>query len=251
MRSSTQNELLSPSHIDRNKATELVEQHIILARRVVNSFLKANPDNIIDPTELLNAAMLGLISAINRFDPDKGDNFESYARIRIRGALLDRVREEDNLSRGKRSFQIALEQAKDKLSNKLAREPSHEEICQELNLSLERFEQLLGDIQTEDLNLEEANSRQEQDLLGGKVSEVLDFEDRDPLLKLLQIENSIIIEESLKKLNPKQRLCIRLSFYEDLPLTKIASLLEVSVSRVSQIRTEALALLKMDLQKLN
>lgn len=248
--SSIQNELLSPTHIDRDKATELIERHVVLARRVVGSFIKANPDGL-DPTELFNVAMLGLISAINRYDPAKGDNFESYARIRIRGALLDRIREEDSLSRGKRNFKIALEQAIDRLSCKLTRVPSHEEICGEMQISLDRFEQLLGEIEHKDINLEDANAKQELDLIGGKVSEVLDFEDRDPLLKLLQIENSVIIEDSLKRLNPKQRLCIRLSFYEDLPLTKIASLLEVSVSRVSQIRTESLALLKMDLQKLN
>lgn len=248
--SSTQNELLCPLHIKREQAIELVDKHINLARRVVNSFIKSNQLRL-DPTELLNVAILGLITAINRFDPGRGDNFESYARIRIRGALLDRAREEDNLSRGKRSFKNSLEHTIDKLSYKLARKPTHEELSLDMGIPLERFEQLLGEISQKDLNLEEANLNLEQDLSGGKVSQILDFEDRDPLLKLLQIENSCIIENSLKKLNPKQRLCIRLSFYEDMPLTKIASLLEVSVSRVSQIRTEALALLKMDLQQFN
>jgi RNA polymerase sigma factor for flagellar operon FliA len=242
-------ELLSPEYINKDAALQLIEEHSSLVKRVVSSFMKTHP-NCADRIELINSATIGLIGAINRFNPDKGDNFESYARIRIRGALLDKLRQEDSLSRTRRSFMNSFNQAVDKLSSKFMRYPSYQEISTELNMSIEQLQSILAEVEEIELNLEEADHNVEANLLGGKVSEVLDFEDRDPLLRLLRVENNLIIEGALKNLTPKQRLCIRLSFYEDMPLTKIAALLEVSVSRVSQIRTEALGLIKMDLQKL-
>src|SRR4051812_46785572 len=101
-------QLIHPEHLSQDSADELITAHYALARRVVRGF-KRNHRTSLEEPELLNCALLGLIDAVNRFDPQKGDNFSSYARIRIRGALLDRVRQEDPLSRSRRSFVKRLE----------------------------------------------------------------------------------------------------------------------------------------------
>lgn len=243
-----QEQLVHPQHLSSAEAQKLIESHLPLVRRVVKGFLR-NHRTPLEELELTNAGLLGLVDAINRYDPKRGDQFTSYARIRIRGALLDRVRQEDPLTRSRRNFARQMELVTRKLELTLQRAPEHEEIAQEMKISLQRFEQLLAEIKAPDPDLQELDSQVEEQLLGGKVSDVLDFGENDPLARLLNVENSILIETTLEQLNARQRLCIRLSFYENLPLTHIADLLEVSVSRVSQIRTEALGLMKQYLQQ--
>lgn len=243
-----QDQLINPLFINSSDAQKLIESHMSLVKRVVRGFLK-NHSTPIDEIELTNAALLGLVDAINRFDPKLGDHFSSYARIRIRGALLDRVRQEDPLTRSRRNFARQLEKVTRSLEISLHRAPESSEIAIEMKLSLQRFEQLRAEIDQPDLNLQDIDNRLEEQLQGGKVSDVLDFGENDPLARLLSVENSILIETTLEELSAKQRLCIRLSFYENLPLTRIADLLEVSVSRVSQIRTEALGLMRQYLQQ--
>lgn len=243
-----QTQLVSPLFLNSVDAQKLIEDHLDLVKRVVKGFIR-NHRTPLEELELTNAALLGLIDAINRFDPKRGDQFSSYARIRIRGALLDRVRQEDPLTRSRRNFAKQLEQVTRRLEVRLQRSPEHGELATEMQISLQRFEQLLGEIGEPDINLQDLDQKVEEELEGGKVSDVLDFGDKDPLVRLLNVENSIMIETTLDQLSPKQRLCIRLSFYENLPLTRIAELLEVSVSRVSQIRTEALGLMKLYLQQ--
>lgn len=243
-----QAQLMSPQFLTSSDAQKLMEDNLDLVKRVVRGFMKRHHSRI-EELELTNAALLGLVDAINRFNPDIGDQFSSYARIRIRGALLDRVRQEDPLTRSRRNFARQLEQVTRQLEMNLQRAPEHHELAAEMQISLQRFEQLLGEIEQSELNLQELDEKVEEQLEGGKVSDVLDFGDNDPLVRLLNVENSVLIETTLEQLSPKQRLCIRLSFYENLPLTRIAKLLDVSVSRVSQIRTEGLALMKHYLQQ--
>ena len=241
-------QLMSPQFLNNTDAQRLMEDNLELVKRVVKGFIR-NHRTPLEELELTNAALLGLVDAINRFDPKRGDQFSAYARIRIRGALLDRVRQEDPLTRSRRNFAKQLEEGTRRLELALQRPPEHSELANEMQISLQRFEQLLGEIKQPQVNLQDLDQKVEEQLEGGKVSDVLDFGDNDPLVRLLNVENSIIIETTLEQLSPKQRLCIRLSFYENLPLTRIAELLEVSVSRVSQIRTEGLGLMKQYLQQ--
>jgi RNA polymerase sigma factor for flagellar operon FliA len=243
-----QDQLIKPLFIKSSDAQKLIDSHLDLVKRVVRGFLR-NHSTPLEEIELTNAALLGLVDAINRFDPKLGDHFSSYARIRIRGALLDRVRQEDPLTRSRRNFVRQLDQVTRRLELTLQRSPEHSELAAEMKISLQRFEQLIGEIDQPIVNLEDLDGKVEEQLQGGKVSDVLDFGENDPLVRLLNVENSILIETTLEELSPKQRLCIRLSFYENLPLTRIAELLEVSVSRVSQIRTEALGLMRRYLQQ--
>jgi RNA polymerase sigma factor for flagellar operon FliA len=246
--SSQQEQLIHPQFIKSSEAQNLIELHLTLVKRVVRGFVR-NHKTDLDELELTNAALLGLVDAINRYDPKRGEHFSSYARIRIRGALLDRVRQDDPLSRSRRNFVRQLDAATSRLERELHRAPEHSELAQAMQISLNRFELLLAEIKTPSLDLSELDRRVEDQLTGGKVSDVLDLGDQDPLLRLLNLENSILLETTMEQLNAKQRLCIKLSFYEDLPLTRIAELLEVSVSRVSQIRTEALGLMKQFLKQ--
>jgi len=243
-----QGQLINPLFIKSSEVQSLIDSHLSLVKRVVRGFLR-NHSTPLEEIELTNAALLGLVDAINRFDPRVGDHFSSYARIRIRGALLDRVRQEDPLTRSRRNFVRQLDRVTRRLELTLQRSPQHEELATEMKISLQRFEQLLGEIGQPVVNIQDLDKKAEEQLEGGKISDILDFGDNDPLVRLLNVENAILIETTLEQLNPKQRLCIRLSFYENLPLTRIAELLEVSVSRVSQIRTEALGLMKRYLQQ--
>ena len=234
---------INPISIKMEQATKLFDDHLNDAIRIARSYSRKNRDIFSDNLDLVNHAIIGLIGAINRYNPRLSKNFRSYARIRVRGAVLDRLRAIDPLSRTERRMLIAMNKAETRLTKLLGRAPTTDEIAIELSVTPDKLRNCRSQATPPTVSL------QQGDLIAGRVHDTFNLSGSDPLASIMNAQNLAILKNGVATLSEKQRMCIELSFYENLPLTRIAELLGLTLSRVSQIRNEALAKLGGYLRK--
>ncbi len=195
----------------------------------------------VDYEDLVSYGIFGLIDAIEKFDYCKGIKFETYASLRIRGAILDQIREMDWLSRSMRKKQKTWETALQKLEAELGRKPTDEEIAEEMKISLEE----LCDIERQSIlsvmmSLDECL---EQGMEGKEMVQQSDsFSNPEHVIEQEDIKR--IIAETLETLTEKEKRVIVLYYYEELRLKEISRIMEVSEYRVSQLHTRGLQKLK-------
>lgn len=228
---------------------ELIKQHLKLVSYVAARLAIGLPAWV-DRRDLINAGVIGLIEAVNNFDPAKGVKFESYASTRIRGAMLDELRALDWIPRSTRAKSREIENAIGILVVRLGRFPSEKEIASELGWDMDHYykavEQVSG---TTLLSLDEmidTSSSGEQvrriDTVPSDESNTLDDIERREL-----IANVVKI---LQGLSEQERVAVSLYYYEELTLREIGQVLNVSESRVSQIHTTAILKLRTKLRML-
>lgn len=157
-------------------------------------------------------------------------------RSRVRSAMLSCLKEIDGLSRSERRALHQIAEAERSLLRREAKEPSIEDLAQELGLPIERVRYLRL--------LEEYKPGP---VSGGRVSSVIASDDGDPLRQILRAENQALLDRAMKKLKPKEKECIALSFYENLTLKEIGERMGFTEARASQIRSEALRRLRKHL----
>jgi len=195
----------------------------------------------VDYDDLVSYGIFGLIDAIDKFDYYKGIKFETYASLRIRGAILDQIRKMDWLSRTMRQKQKSWEAALRKLEAQLGRKPTDEEIAEEMEISLEELCSIEGQSMTSVMiSLDDCleQGRESKELV--QESNVFS----NPEYMVEQEELKEIIAETLETLTEKERRVIVLYYYEELTLKEISHIMEVSESRVSQLHTRGLQKLK-------
>ena len=183
--------------------------------------------------------MLGLLQAARSFDPTRGVDFAGFAKVRIRGALLDELRSRDWASRSVRGLARRAEGAVDDLTATLHRAPSTSEVAAQLGVDVATITQLTADVDRATvLNYESV-------VLGGADGEsVLPAMEPDPEAQVLARERVNYLHDAVGVLPERLRHVVVASFFEDRSLQDIADELGVTESRVSQIRTEALGLLR-------
>ncbi len=198
--------------------------------------------------DIVNEATLALIAAIDTFKPEKGVKFETYASMRMRGAIIDYIRRMDFIPRSVRKFSKELDKAFGELYNQLGREPSTDEIAQHMNLPKEKLIKLMADstvstsLSFEELVYEDNISfLSDEDEATGGVWEVEKG--------LYLSERNRILAEAIKGLKENQRTVISLYYYEKLRLSDIAQVMGVTESRVSQIHSKAMLSLRYNLEK--
>lgn len=195
----------------------------------------------VDYEDLVSYGIFGLIDAIDKFDYYKGIKFETYASLRIRGAILDQIRKMDWLSRTMRQKQKSWEAALRKLEAQLGRKPTDEEIAEEMEISLEELCSIEGQsMASVMISLDDCleQGRESKELV--QESNVFS----NPEYMVEQEELKEIIAETLETLTEKERRVIVLYYYEELTLKEISHIMEVSESRVSQLHTRGLQKLK-------
>lgn len=212
--------------------TKVVE---ITARKMYHMFMgKVQLDDII------SNGMIALIKAVETFDPARNIQFDSYASIRIRGSVIDYLREQDWIPRTARDKIKQVEDACSRLRNSLGREPSCAEIADALDTDESSVETILGDAYTYNLlSLEE--------VLNDSVDGNFEIEDKGnplPQAVLLKRELKKVLGAAIDSLSEKERLVVTLFYYEGLKIKEIAEVMEVSASRVCQIHSLALIKLK-------
>ncbi len=194
--------------------------------------------------DLVSYGIFGLIDAIDKFDYEKGIKFETYASLRIRGAILDQIRKMDWLPRTIRQKQKKMDNVLSKLERELGRPATDEEMAKELGISLEEYYTWEG--QTQASRLVSIDECMEQGLEIQPDSSVKSkFDSPESVIERQELKREL--EEAISVLTEKERKVILLYYYEELTLKETSMIMEVSESRISQLHTKALQKLKQRL----
>ncbi|MCL4148463.1 UNVERIFIED_CONTAM: hypothetical protein GTU68_018143, partial [Idotea baltica] len=228
--------------VDDFEKEELIKGYLPLVRKVVHRLSGRLPKDV-DVKEMLNSGIIGLVDALEKYDPKHETNFATYAQFRIRGAILDSFRSQDWLPRSLRFKSHKIEEAYQVIEQKLGRPATEQEVAQELGLELKDLRKLLGEVGSiVMLSFEELGFGHGEERF--KSSDWKSDNNDDPLRELLDSEKLGLIARALDRLPEKERLVISLYFYEELNLKEIGEILGVTESRASQIRSRALIRLK-------
>ena len=200
----------------------------------------------VDENDLVSYGLLGLIGAIERYDPDRDVKFETYAIARIKGSIIDELRAMDWVPRSVRSRAREIERAIAQLEAQLHRAPTDEEIAQKLGLTSEELDESLTDIsRTSIAALDElwtmASGSGDQIAL---IDTIEDTQGPEPQAALDQTELREALGEAIARLPEREKVVITLYYYEELTLREIGEVLGVTESRVSQLHTKAILRLK-------
>jgi RNA polymerase sigma factor for flagellar operon FliA len=230
-----------------------IEKYAPLVRYVVSNInIYVNDQS--DYDDLIGWGIEGLIDAIDRFDPDRGVKFKTYAIIRIRGSIYDKLREMDWIPRSVRQIEKEYQKAVSELQYELGEKPTEEMIAERLGFSLEELKENALKLQNAknyisslDNVIFPDSSSSENSITLEDVLEV-QYEDANP--ETLAIKNEIIekIKEAIKELPEKELQVIMLYYHEELTLKEIGAILNVTESRVSQLHARALELLREKLK---
>ncbi|MGL4475289.1 MAG: RNA polymerase sigma factor FliA, partial [Shewanella sp.] len=222
--------------------TSIVEQYAPLVKRIAHHLLARLPASV-QLDDLLQAGMMGLLEASSNFDSSKGAKFETFAGIRIRGAMLDEIRRGDWVPRSVHRNNRLVAQAIETLEQALGRDPSDIEIADKLAMPLDEYHHILNDVSTgKIIGIED---------LGGTT----DFFAPDASVddgtfeSLAQSQFQSALVHAITLLPEKDALVLSLYYDEELNLKEIGSILEVSESRVSQIHSQAMLRLKAKLKQ--
>ncbi|HYW34250.1 MAG TPA: FliA/WhiG family RNA polymerase sigma factor [Balneolaceae bacterium] len=203
-----------------------------------------NPNNTLTQYEdLENTGIMGLLQALDNYDSSRDVQFSTFAYYRIRGNIIDYLRSVDELPRNDRSNYGKARQAISDLQQKLGRKPSDEEVAEELDMSLEKYRQLLSNVQRRAVLSIDKPVYGEGD--GGTLGMFLENKNIErPDAQLDRESVSEQLEAAIENLKERDRLILALYYYEDLTLNEIAILLGLTEARISQIVGELLLQLK-------
>lgn len=195
--------------------------------------------------DLVGYGTFGLIDAIDKYDFDKGVKFETYASLRIRGAILDQVRRMDWLPRTVRQKQKKMDAAYQKLETESGKFATDEELAAELEISVEELGQWQA--QTKAAGVVSLDEYLEQGSENGIVTGAESEDFTQPEKQMEQKAMKELLVQSLESLTEKEKKVILLYYYEELTLKEISEVLEVSESRISQLHTKAIQKLRLKL----
>jgi RNA polymerase sigma factor FliA len=200
----------------------------------------------VDEGDLVSYGLLGLIGAIERYDPERDVKFETYAIARIKGAIIDELRALDWVPRSVRARARHIERAIGELEAKLHRAPTDEEIAGKLGIEPEELEESLSEISRSSIGaLDElwtiSSSGGDQVAL---IDTIEDTQGPEPQSALAQTELKEALGEAIARLPEREKLVVTLYYYEELTLREIGEVLGVTESRVSQLHTKAILRLK-------
>lgn len=240
----------SGSKISKDKL--LVEYaHLV---KYVAARIMVNLPKHVDSNELISAGIMGLIKSVETFEPERGFKFETYAGHKIRGAILDELRSLDWVPRSVRQKSRDLQRVYAKLENQLGRIPYDDEVCEEMGISLEEYEDLLSEVTpTTIISLEESMPDRGSDSKEIRLIDTIeDPGSENPLKEMGFAEVKDILKGAIAELPEKEKLVVALYHYEELTLKEIGVVLDITESRVSQIHSKAILKLRSRLlQKIN
>lgn len=197
--------------------------HLNLVKRVASHFRSRLPAAI-EINDLIQAGIVGLIEALGSFDAERGNDFETFAKLRIRGAMLDEIRRASWAPRSTVKVAVQARQAEARLANETGVAPTHRQIAAELGMDVDRYHKLRG---------------RNQGLAESTTLEDVEFASDDASPEDRVDEQQVVarIRDGIAALNEREKLVVALYYDEELTLKEIAAVLDVSESRVSQILT--------------
>ena len=245
-------ELAHTQTSDRKNFSSLSREQLILeylpyVKRIVHRIAIHLPPNV-DTEDLMNVGVIGLIQAIDRYDPSRDNKFTTYAAFRIRGAVLSELRSRDFLSRSNRRKIRELERTYLRLEQKLGREVDDAEVAEELDISLDqlyRIKQIssISFISYEELGYTSNNDKE-------KLVSSLVRDDADDVLSQTGFKQlKAAIAEIIEELPEKEKLVLSMYYMEELTMKETGQVLGVTESRVSQLHSQAIIRLRSKLRK--
>jgi RNA polymerase sigma factor for flagellar operon FliA len=225
---------------------QLISEYLPYVKRIVQRLAVHLPSTV-DIDDLMNVGVIGLIQAVDRYDPRRDNKFMTYAIFRIKGAVLSELRARDFLSRSNRRKIRELESAYQRLEQKLGREADDKEIAQELGIELDQVYRTKQMSSISFISLEElgVSSKDEKEKLMSFLANNED--DALNLTKLKELKEGL--SGAIKQLPEKERLVISLYYLDELTMKETGKVLGITESRVSQIHSQAIMHLRSRLRK--
>ena len=222
---------------DETQREKVIIEHLSDVRCIARRIHARVPRQVL-LEDLVHAGILGLLEAVDKFDPNKNVQLRDYAAFRIRGAILDSLRELDWGTRGLRRKARRIESAISECKVRLGRDPTETEIAAEVGVTLQLFQHLLGDLQALNLlSLQELAGKDclNHDVVADRVGEV-----NDPFCQTLRAEMVVLMVKAVAELPQQERQVLALYHHKELTMRKIGLLMGIGESRVSQLHTKAI-----------
>jgi RNA polymerase sigma factor for flagellar operon FliA len=230
-----------------NEQEQLLLEHLPIVRFLARRIHERLPQHV-DIEDLVSAGVVGLMDAFTKFDPAKQVQFRSYAQFRIRGAILDSLRTLDWSPRELRRKGRAVEEAIRTLTARMGRAAQEAEVAAEMNLSLEEYQKLLGDLKG--LEIGTLHMERNEDSGEEELAYIPGRPDEDPLFRCLRGELEERLSDAITGLPDRERLVMTLYYYEEMTMREIGLALGVVESRVSQLHAAAVVHLRVALKDL-
>jgi RNA polymerase sigma factor for flagellar operon FliA len=229
--------------VSREVRDRIVLEHLSLAKAIAIRVHENLPVHV-DLDDLIHAGVLGLFDAVEKFDSSKNVAFQSYAKHRIKGAILDSLRQMDWASRDMRKRQKLMETATRELAMKLGRTPSEGELAQHMGIELSRWRRMLSELRTVGLVSAGARAEDERD----PIQEFAATPDSQPDQMCAHHQLQVTLARAMKTLPERYQKVVFLYYSNELTMKEIGELLGVNESRISQIHKTALRKMASALQ---
>ena len=218
----------------------LIEHYMPQVYQTAERMAAKLPDHV-NINDLIGWGTLGLIDAINRFDPGREIKFSTYCSTRISGQIIDELRRLDWIPRLVRVRVHQYERTRDSLCSRLGRIPEEEEIAQEMNMDMDQYNDFIKDTRVK--SIVSLNRKWDEDD-DGELGQIEMLPDTSAVNPLTELQRAEIKEVAIKGLNEKQKQVLVMYYFDNLNLKDIGEILELSESRVSQIHAQVLEFLK-------
>lgn len=234
--------------IEGRTRDELIEEFTPKVRLIAN-MISSKISHQVEFDDLMNAGVVGLLDAIDKFDPSRNNKFTTYAEFRIRGAILDSLRGLDLLTRSAREKANQLKKTLKGLQRQLGREPEALEVAEALKLSLEEYYELLEEVKGVTLWSLDAPSETDGEKNRSLAETLSDQNAQDAWDLLHNRDLRNVLAEAIKAMPERLKQIIMLYYYKELNLKEIGRVLDLSESRISQLHAEALLRLRNKIDK--
>ena len=223
----------------------LILEHLPQVRLIARRIHDRLPENV-SLDDLISTGVVGLIAAVDHFDPAHGVQLKTYAEHKIRGAILDGLREMDWAPKNKRRRAKQIEAAVASLEQRLGRAPGEEEIAADLKISLEEYQQWLYEVRGLTIgSIEFASEDQSGDLL----NYIPDSDENLPSKTLERAELERLLAEAIEQMPKMERTVLSLYYHEEATLREIAEITQMHLSRIAQLKTQGILRLRTYMER--
>jgi len=222
---------------------EIVEKYVPLVRNVVGRLAMSLPPHV-DGEELYSAGLTGLLNAVRNYNPSAGTSFETYARLRIRGAILDELRRMDWVPRSVHTKARKVQAVMNAIEQKKGRVATEHEVAAELKISIPEYREWLEEIRPATFVCLDAAFNNDYDDSTSQYDSMADQKQEDPLDGTARREVARVISERLQELPEMQRKVLALYYFEDMRLREIAEAFGLTESRICQIHAQGILSIK-------
>ncbi len=227
----------------------LILEHLPQIKYIAHRISAKLPSHV-ELNDLVSAGVLGLLDAVEKFDPSRGVKFKTYAELRVKGAILDSLRNLDWAPRSLRKRSKDLEKVYKELEQRLGRPATDKEVSDELGIELDEFYELVDQIKGLNLGSFHEMASQEDDRNSEPLIKYIpDAPQMDPFFVFHKSEIRSLLGGAIETLPKKERLVVSLYYYDELTMKEIGKVLGVNESRVSQLHTKAMLRLRTKLRK--